>query len=454
MGLSKRVSKDTRELVESLREAAAPAIDDVIFNLFGIRPETKEEPNLLDRGGDDLILDDISRMLKGEEALNIPLTRDMRSKSAGLVSRLQDALKLGQMTRDEVGRDWEALKEEAERRKAELRKEIKKQRVLGTTKAKAKEKELQSELDEIQSALKAGASGKKQPVSQTTREARLDAKYFDESFSPLRSISGTTNDWDWERSAKTGSNGKRGGFGSVLFEGDVVVKRGDVGEKELDIIRKAGELGLGPKLLYGEVGPRKETFGGVQVHTGRIAMSRVEGVELSSLAGQTLKGKVPGDIYWGARARIHRAGIAHNDAHGRNVIVDDQGRPRFVDFGLSQDNVKAALSEALGGIVSRSVLPPGAVIQGTLKSDFQAVRDTSSGLGKPVGEQPKNLRTLYANLSKVKIELKRMGLSNDDIAQLMATGIRNPESTYNKGPWGKLTNEQTLQIINTLYDGI
>jgi predicted unusual protein kinase regulating ubiquinone biosynthesis (AarF/ABC1/UbiB family) len=147
-------------------------------------------------------------------------------------------------------------------------------------------------------------------------------------------------------------------------------------------------------------------------------------------------------------------GIAHNDSHGGNIIVDERGFPRFVDFGLSQDNPKAALSEAFGGIVNRTVIPPGAVVQGGIRSDIQASKVRVSGIKDSAAGRPENLNRIYSNLSNVKTHLKKLGMSNDEIAQVMASGIRNPESSYNKGAWGKLTNEEALKVIGMLYDGV
>lgn len=405
---------------------------------------------------DKLVFDDISRLLKGEEPRHIPLSKDVKSKGNGEVTRLQDALGLGKQTRAEVGRDWEVLKEEALRAKQELREEIRKQERLGTPGSKAKAKKLREKLDLLNEALKAGEAGAKEPVSSSTKDARIAARYFDRDFTPERTVTGKATDYAWEVNARTGANGKKGGFGSVLFEGDNVVKRGDIGERELEVMRKAGEAGIGPQLIYGEIGKRKETFGSVDIHEGRVAMTRVPGIEIGEFPSskERVGDTTVGNVFWSARAALHRLGIAHNDCHGQNIIIDDRGFPRFVDFGLSQDNPKAALSEAFGGIVNRTVIPPGAVIQGGIRTDIQAGKVRISGVGAPAADRPESLNRIYANLTNVKTHLRKLGMSNDEIAQVMASGIRNPESFYNKGAWGKLTNEEALNIIGMLYNGV
>lgn len=421
-------------------------IEDLIGGLFGVKLQPLAPKS-------DPVMDDISRLLKGEEPLHIPLSRNAKSKGNGEVSRLQDALGMGKLTREEVGRDWEALRDEALRRKEELRGEIKRLSKLGTPKSKAKAAELKAELDKVNDALKVGSDKK---VSDSTREARIGAKYFDRDFSPEKTVAGKATDYDWEVNARVGSNGKRGGFGSVLFEGDIVVKRGDIGENELEIIRKVGEQGLGPQLIYGEIGGRKETFGSINIHSGRVAMTRVEGVELGTFSSskERIGDTTVGDTFWRARAALHRLGVAHNDCHDKNIIVDSRGVPRFVDFGLSQDNPRAALSEAFGGIVNRTVIPPGAVIKGGIKGDPQASQVKISGKDAPASERPESLNRIYSNLTAVKAHMKKLGMSNDEIAQVMASGTRNSESFYNQGAWGKITNEEAIRIVGMLYDGV
>lgn len=428
-------------------------IEDLVGGLFGVPLKPLEKQPEKEKTKGSLILDDISRLLKGEEPLNISLTRDNKSRSNGEVSRLQGALGLGSLTRKEVGRDWEALKEEALRQKEELRGEIKRLGRIGTPATKAKAAQLKDQLNKLNAAL-AQEPGKQ--VSSSTKDARIGAKYFDQSFSPEKTVTGRASDYSWETNARSGTNGKKGGFGSVLFEGDTVVKRGDIGGKELEIIRKAGQLGIGPELIYGEIGKRKEMFGPISIHDGRVAMTRVQGQELGSFASPKDKigDSTAGDVFWRARALLHRAGIAHNDSHGGNIIVDGKGVPKFVDFGVSQDNPKAALSEAFGGIVNRSVIPSGAVVKGGIRSDVQASKVAASGIKFSPTEQPASLRRMYSNLATVKAHLRKLGMSNDEIAEVMASGIRNPESRYNQGGWGKLTNEEAVKVIGMLYDGI
>jgi hypothetical protein len=46
------------------------------------------------------------------------------------------------------------------------------------------------------------------------------------------------------------------------------------------------------------------------------------------------------------------------------------------------------------------------------------------------------------------------GFSNSDIVSLMKTGIRKPESHFEKGVWNRMNNDLALDLINTLYEGV
>ena len=104
---------------------------------------------------------------------------------------------------------------------------------------------------------------------------------------------------------------------------------------------RAHELGVAPRVRAAELdGPGN--YDKVN-RMGRMAMDAAEGMTIG--ARQTPEVE---KAYWEARATLHRGGIAHNDMHVENVFVDSKGKGRFVDFGLAQDNPKAALAEAMG----------------------------------------------------------------------------------------------------------
>ena len=53
--------------------------------------------------------------------------------------------------------------------------------------------------------------------------------------------------------------------------------------------------------------------------------------------------------FWKARAALHMKGFSHNDMHGGNIFVDDDGNSSIIDLGLAQDDPLSALMEGLGG---------------------------------------------------------------------------------------------------------
>lgn len=376
------------------------------------------------------------------------------------IDKLIKALDLGPSGRMRVGRDIDELRRMASEKKRELWAEITKKRRIGGAKAKAQEQVLMAEYKKLKEALEGGSNKNSQSPSVRTKGSRIKAKAFDDSFISIRSVKGSKDDFDWEASIKGSTFGGKGAFGTVLFNGNSVIKRGEVGKNEADILGKVGKLGLGPSLIYGEVGSKKSTFGGSDTHLGRIVMTRVEGTGLSKFpsAGEKVSGTSVSDLYWIARASLHRAGIAHNDSHGGNFLIDGKGVGRFVDFGLSQDSAKAALSEALGGIVHRGVLPAGANLPRRVNSDFLAQSqqfNANSGFSRIRERMPNSLGKISDNLPRVTDYLiNTKGLSPTEAAQIMASGIRNPAGFYTMGAWSKLSDSDAKKLIDLLYDGV
>lgn len=392
------------------------------------------------------------RKKSGEEA-NAPGNQQQ-------IDKLIKALDLGPSGRMRVGRDIDELRKLASERKKELWREITKKRKIGGAKAKAQEQVLMAEYKNLKEALEGGPKNAGQGPSVRTKGSRIKAKSFDDSFVSTRLVKGSKDDFDWEGSIKGSSFGGKGAFGTVLFSGNSVVKRGEVGKNEADILNKVGRLGLGPSLVYGEIGRKKSVFGGSDVHLGRIVMSRIEGTGLSkfSSAGEKVNGTPVSDLYWRARAALHKSGIAHNDAHGGNFLIGKDGVGKFVDFGLAQDSAKAALSEALGGVVHRGVLPAGANLPKRVNSDFQAQSqqfNANAGFSRIRERMPSSLGKISDNLPKVTDYLvNTKGFSPTEAAQIMASGIRNPVGFYTMGAWSKLTDSDAKKLIDILYEGV
>lgn len=269
--------------------------------------------------------------------------------------------------------------------------------------------------------------------------------------------------YDWGESlrgdAKTLGQGMYGT--AIVSKSGDVVKRGELGPNEAKLIDKVGKLDLGPKLISAELdGPGNYDSTNSR---GRVAMSRVEGKPVENQSGpQVEKG------YWTARANLHRAGIAHNDMHPGNILIDSRGKGRFVDLGMAQDSPKAALAEAFGAF---SVPLPGTVVSNKInpsnKGDWQVQRWGKTG-GEALVRAEKRGGTARANfdedfptaarvLQNKENAIKRMrkfGLNDQEITDVMFHGIRSKDSDLEKGAMGKLSNDQAKKIIEDLYDGI
>ena len=305
---------------------------------------------------------------------------------------------------------------------------------------------------------KAGvAAAKPEPAntSANTKWAKSDAKDFDSTFTPANRQGGT---YDWNETNKSGTKKLgEGSFGVVLLAKGpppVAVKRGEVSSKEALIIDKVGKADLGPKLIAGETSKGGKVEHGVKLKEGRIAMTVVPGEELGNRASGIKVGDTTvGDAYWKARADLHRLGVAHNDTHIRNLLIDQTGKGRWVDMGLAQDQPGAALAEALG--VFR---PPSGFI-GNHDGDWQGKRwdsQTGNDDGRVLASAPVNLKRMQENRdTKVLPFLRSKGLSDDEIGNVMTIGIRRPPTDYVVGAgFNKLDDAANLKAINLLYDGI
>ena len=263
----------------------------------------------------------------------------------------------------------------------------------------------------------------------------------------------------------------QGTFGTVVLNPDgTVVKRGIISDVEAAAIKKAGEAGVGPKLISAEIGPKNgvKTSAPVQMHDGRIAMSKVEGEPAEKVLRQTFNGVTAADAFWKARAALHKTGIAHNDMHSDNVLVDKNGKGTVVDLGFAQISPKAALSEALGAFKAPSA---GTAIPGIGKqkgdwqvrqwagsAGFRLVDAENQGLNSKAGakllkDAPYLHRIYSQNLPKVFDEMKKMGYSDDEIKTVAITGIKNKLDAYEKGPWSKMSDADALKLTNILYEG-
>jgi hypothetical protein len=248
----------------------------------------------------------------------------------------------------------------------------------------------------------------------------------------------------------------------------LVVKRGEVSESEAKILEKLNGKDISPRLVSAEIDKlhRGSREGDIDFYPGRVAMTRVSGKavedfnEYDPTYGTKVGNTTLGDAYFLLRKKLHESGVAHNDAHIQNVIVDDKGKARFIDFGLSQDDPRAALSEAMGILADRKLLPQGVLLRRPLddrSGDRQGRR--LEPYTQPIKDLLKggtntNLEKVVRNRTKVYSELAKLGLSKDEIAELVVHELNQPISSYNKGAWSKVSKEDAMRIIPLLYEGV
>ena len=207
------------------------------------------------------------------------------------------------------------------------------------------------------------------------------------------------------------------------------VKVGNIGRNEAFILKKLGDAGIGPKLIAAKMLSKahSSTDSGT-VHKGVIAMEIAPGTPLYK-SKDVVNGVNIRDAYMGARSKLHKLGIAHNDAHTGNAVIDDRGTVRFVDLGLAQRNWRAALAEAIGGHTG---------------SDFQLTLYPTA----------KMTAIMDRNYDKVKEELRGNGFSPNNLREIAAYGIQHPESDYKTGVMSKISAPLAKKLINMLYEGI
>jgi len=416
------------------------------------------------------VFDDISRIMRGESPRHISMVGDESARvKKSQVAQLQSVLGLGAQTRKEVGRDLEGLLNEAWNLRNNLKSQVQ----------KAKPGALRDKLVDRLKVVEEAIQGPVTKATGNVRYAREDARDHDgDMLSKGISRELGNKSYRWEDSYGSGSTLLgRGAYGTVLREPNKgnAIKRGEVGKIEADLIDRLGKVDLGPKLLAAQLDGDSQYNPGTKI--GRVAMSVVAGSPIGSKApDKEIGGVKVADAYWTARANLHRMGIAHNDMHIDNVLVDRKGKARFVDMGLAQDSPKAALAEAMGVF-----LPPtgstadrgrGAAGQG----DWQVRRWKGTAgdllsiyeMGTKYGGTPlaterarKDLETkapilakVRENKNEVQFAMLRDGFSKDDIATVMDHGIRSPMETYEQGVWAKISNEQAQKYISILYDGV
>jgi len=254
-----------------------------------------------------------------------------------------------------------------------------------------------------------------------------------------------------------------GMYGTAILSPDgEVVKRGVISRTEAAIVDKIGRADLGPRLIAADIGgPAGPKGTGVELRNGRIAMSKVQGTPLGTIRSkESSKGDT--DAYWKARADLHRMGIAHNDMHGNNILIDNKGKGRFVDMGLAQDNPKAALVEALGAFpgpkgksadLTFSSWGPGGSLIADVERKYNTPKQKANYLAFLEEDAPLAYKA-YTNKERAIEKLRSFGIDGEDMTKVLTTKTSTRDEKYKVGPWAKLSDKQAMEVINTLYEGI
>ena len=240
----------------------------------------------------------------------------------------------------------------------------------------------------------------------------------------------------------------RGAFGTAVRTPKGVAKRGFIAPAETKALKALEGTGVTPKLLgesYTQEKAGKGTFS-ISTRKGTILMSEMKGASVhSQIANMSAKAKQ--DAFDGllkSRAKVHRAGVAHNDMHMGNVLWDSKTKTmNILDLGLARIDERAALIEALGTKRGR-VAPFGAVeAPGDYQSQslFRALNPKNQSASKSAA-----WKRFVANRKKVEAEIAKDGLAEE----FSGASIRTLPRGISKG----MTKARAKQLIDMLYEGI
>ena len=284
-----------------------------------------------------------------------------------------------------------------------------------------------------------------------------------------------------------------GAFGSVFLgaDGDSVVKEGMIGQEELAVLRKLRDNPMFPTLLNAQMqspfkhqssmdnnpfdqtnrrrpegqqdyfnpdeqGEFEDRFPGA---FGKYAMSLAKGRDLMDVVDEMYEnGEDVSEIYekvFRARREMHKAGIVHNDMHGGNIKIDDDGNINIIDLGLAEENPLAALFEGMGGIsgmdgqFAMGAAPGGF---GNMVNDHTSVKNDNQfadNLGR--------IEEMMMDNLDVDIEDEdAMGEKMEQMQEFLRGGIRKEKDLWPrlKEQFPYLDNDENVMgLIDMLYDG-
>lgn len=121
-----------------------------------------------------------------------------------------------------------------------------------------------------------------------------------------------------------------GYFGSVfiscIFDSCEYAMKIPVTNKEYDFSKRAGELGIGPKVIM---------YGGLTPENGYMIMEKINGVVLNKKSVDDIVKyfTIALDKY----KELTESGIFQNDLNSDNVMIDTKGNVFIIDYGLAEN---------------------------------------------------------------------------------------------------------------------
>ena len=284
-----------------------------------------------------------------------------------------------------------------------------------------------------------------------------------------------------------------GAFGKVTMgpDGDSVIKEGMIGQEELAVLRKLRDNPMFPTLLKGQftspfkhqssmdnnpldqTGKRRPEGKGDYFNPdsaaefddrfpgafGKYAMSLAKGRDFTDVIDEMYEnGEDLSEIYdkvFRARREMHRQGIVHNDMHGGNIKVDDDGNLQIIDLGLAEENPLAALFEGLGAISGLD----GQFAMGAAPGGFGNMVNDNTGVATD-----KRFQNNLARIEERLMDSSDVDLDDEDamyekmqqLGEFIKGGIRKTKDTWPmlKEQFPMLADEKNVyELIDMLYDG-
>ena len=338
---------------------------------------------------------------------------------------------------------------------------------LGTTKAKyfnrladkygpdqALKKLIREDNTEVSLAQLQRRYGKPEDIKKTVK-AKPKPKPKVEAFDVDKVYAEVTHTKNYEKNFLGG-----GEFGSAFkFDGGIL-KDGQIGQYEVIALEKLKGTGVAPKYLGGSFQGKLQNWQTefVKTRKGRIAMTRAKGKTLDdilesqsfddfSIELQDKKKKEMLQSYIKARKKMHLKGIAHNDLHEANFMYDFKSKEgTIIDFGLAQDNPKAALFEAIGAVTGNDSSGAGIMYDLLNYREYGKSRYTGN-----IGRYEKNVENVIKKLEKKGFDPQEEWqgwMSNSSIDMYTETNLTPDGETY------KLTDKEAFSLLKEIYEGV